>query len=184
MSYRSKCQWSRWAAADYAADQTGWACGALYQISFWVEALHSFLTFTVGPAHPFCEASWLRVCTEAPPATLEKPRASDSHCLAPLVCSVWPVPLEEEREPITSRCWDQYDVIFPLRHNRLQMRGAEPLCSLIHLTKRKRGYDIEYPWTLTFFSNWTHSRAHRTKDGRDNSSLFISWASTLFEQDW
>lgn len=28
------------------------AWGALYQISFWVEALHSFLTFTVGSVHP------------------------------------------------------------------------------------------------------------------------------------
>lgn len=30
----------------------GLAWGALYQISFWVEALHSFLTFTVGSVHP------------------------------------------------------------------------------------------------------------------------------------
>ena len=28
------------------------ARGALYQISFWVEALHSFLTFTVGSVYP------------------------------------------------------------------------------------------------------------------------------------
>lgn len=79
------------------------ARGALYQISFCAEALHSFLTFTVGLVQPLCEASWLPVCAEAPAATLEKPDASDSHWLAPLVCSVWPVPLEEESGPITSR---------------------------------------------------------------------------------
>lgn len=101
------------------------ARGALYQISFCAEALHSFLTFTVGPAEPLCEASWLPVCAEAPAATLEKPDASDSHWLAPLVCSVWPVPLEEESGPITSRrFWDQHDVIPLLCHNRLQMRGG------------------------------------------------------------
>lgn len=33
---------------------------------------------------------------------------------------------------------DQYDVILPLRHNRLQMRGARPLGSLIHLTKSRK----------------------------------------------
>lgn len=57
----------------------GLAPGALYQISFGAEALHSFLTFTVGAAQPLCEASWLPVRAEAPAATLEKPDASDSH---------------------------------------------------------------------------------------------------------
>lgn len=33
---------------------------------------------------------------------------------------------------------DQYDVILPLHHNRLQMRGAGPLSSLIHLTKSRK----------------------------------------------
>lgn len=142
----------------------GLAWGALYQISFWVEALHSFLTFTVGSVQPLFEASWLSICTEAPPATLEKPSASDLHCLAPLVCSVWPVPLGGgERANYQPPLRDQYDVILLLRHNRLQMRGAGPLlCSLIHLTKSREDFvflnqnGFEYLWILTFFFISTH----------------------------
>lgn len=93
------------------------------------------------PSPPLSEASWLSVCTEAPPATLEKPGASDLHCLAPLVCSVWPVPLEEESGPITSRRSETNMMSSsPLRHNRLQMRGVGPLSSLIHLTKSRKAW--------------------------------------------
>lgn len=81
----------------------GLAWGAQYQISSGVEGLHSFSDIYSWTSGPLFEASWLWVCTEALSATLEKPAASDLHCLAPLVCSVWPVLLEEESGPITSR---------------------------------------------------------------------------------
>lgn len=56
------------------------AWGALYQISYWVEGFHSFLTFTVGSLHApplsLSEASWLSVCTEAPSSDSGK-----THCI-------------------------------------------------------------------------------------------------------
>lgn len=125
-------------AMDCAADQRGKAWGALYQISFSVEALHSFLTFTVGSVCPLFRGLLALSLHWGPTShSLEKPGASDLHCLAQLVCSVWPVPQEEESGPITS-CRSETDMMSssPLRHNRLQMRGAGPLGSLIHLTKK------------------------------------------------
>lgn len=60
---------------------------------------------------------------EAPAASLEKPGASDLHCLAPLVCSVWPASLPEESGPITSPCSQRRAWChLPVHHNRLQMR--------------------------------------------------------------
>lgn len=85
---------SRRIVGSYPGEYSGGLCrrsnrppsSTLYRITFWVEAIHSFLTFTVGtpppptPKYPpFSEASWLPVCAEAPPATLEKPGASDLH---------------------------------------------------------------------------------------------------------
>lgn len=121
---------------DCAADQRAWPAAPDIRFHFGVESLHSFLTFKVGWVHPLYEASWLSVWAKAP--SLEKPSASDLHCLDPLVCSVWPVPLEEDKranyQPLLR---DRHDVIVLLGHNRLQMRGAGPLRSLIHLTKSK-----------------------------------------------
>lgn len=97
----------RQTAVNCAADQTGPAWGALYQISFWVEALHSFLTFTVGSVHalPLSEASWLSLCTEAPPGLPGKTPCiwlalPGSTCVFRLACCVAG---EGGVGPITSR---------------------------------------------------------------------------------
>lgn len=88
-------------AVDCAADQTGWP-GALYiRFHFELRPFIHFWHLQLDRCTPL--RGLLALCTEAPPATLEKPGASDLHWLAPLVCSVWPVPLEEESGPITSR---------------------------------------------------------------------------------
>lgn len=90
-------------AVGCTADQTDWPWGHYIRFHLsWGPSFISDIYSWMGA--PLSKASWLPVCTEAPSATLEKPSASDLHCLAPLVCSVWPVPLEEENEPITSRC--------------------------------------------------------------------------------
>lgn len=62
------CSVTSWRiGSGYPDDYSGGLCrrsngmpwGALYRITFWVEALHSFLTFTVGSAHlPTATPTW------------------------------------------------------------------------------------------------------------------------------
>lgn len=125
-------------AVDCAADQTG-SPGVLYiRFHFELRPFIHFWHLQLDRCTPLRGLLALRLHW-GPTSHSGKTRCiwlalTGSTCVFCLACAAGGGERANYQPPLR----DQYDVILPLHHNRLQMRGAGPLSSLIRLRKSRK----------------------------------------------